>query len=317
MNTVFSTTGVHPHEAFDYWHEELCRKVIRHDCYPEDRSTFQAQLQSTSLAGAGLFYFASTPIQYDVADRHAAQTNADELFFRLQIAGRYETEQEGHEAAFEAGDMTLIDPRRPWRGNYSNGPKQMLLKVPRRQLEARVGGVRALSLYPIKPSQPESALTAAYLTSLLSHADALDAASGDIVKNQVLDLIALSIAKITGRESPRISSARSIVLLSVRAAVEARLTDPVLDAATVAAAAGVSVRYANAVLADEGMSITHLIWSRRLERCRRALRDASQAQRTISEIAYGWGFSDMTHFARRFKEAYGSLPSEYRRHSKP
>jgi AraC-like DNA-binding protein len=33
----------------------------------------------------------------------------------------------------------------------------------------------------------------------------------------------------------------------------------------------------------------------------------------VSEIAYGWGFSDMTHFGRRFKAAYGLLPSEYRR----
>jgi AraC family transcriptional activator of tynA and feaB len=38
-----------------------------------------------------------------------------------------------------------------------------------------------------------------------------------------------------------------------------------------------------------------------------------QAGRTLSEIAYAWGFSDMTHFSRRFKAAYGVLPSDYRR----
>ncbi|WP_310353804.1 hypothetical protein [Methylobacterium sp. BE186] len=30
----------------------------------------------------------------------------------------------------------------------------------------------------------------------------------------------------------------------------------------------------------------------------------------MSEIAYGWGFSDMTRFGRRFKAAYGLKPSE-------
>ena len=52
--------------------------------------------------------------------------------------------------------------------------------------------------------------------------------------------------------------------------------------------------------------------SRRLARCRRALEDPSQAHRTVSEIAYGWGFSDMTHFGRKFKAAYGLLPRDYR-----
>jgi len=84
----------------------------------------------------------------------------------------------------------------------------------------------------------------------------------------------------------------------------------------VAAAAGVSVRYANALLAQEGTSIARLVQSRRLDRCHKALKDPLQAHRTVAEIASSWGFSDMTHFGRRFKAAYGVLPSELRRLSK-
>jgi AraC-like DNA-binding protein len=97
-------------------------------------------------------------------------------------------------------------------------------------------------------------------------------------------------------ERPRLSSARSLTLVSVRAAIEARLTDSALDAGTVAAVAGISVRYANDVLAKNETSIVRLVQARRLERSRRALQDRSQTHRTVSEIAYGWGFSDMTHF---------------------
>jgi AraC family transcriptional activator of tynA and feaB len=78
----------------------------------------------------------------------------------------------------------------------------------------------------------------------------------------------------------------------------------------------VSVRYANTVFAEEGTSIMRLVWARRLERCRYALEDPSQAHRTVSEIAYGWGFSDRTHFGRSFRAAFGSLPREYRRLAK-
>jgi AraC family transcriptional regulator, positive regulator of tynA and feaB len=159
-------------------------------------------------------------------------------------------------------------------------------------------------------------LTSAFLEMLPSHIDGLAPATADLVKDQALDLIAVSLAKAMDQGMPRVSSARALVLVNVRAAIEARLTDPTLDTATVAAAAGVSVRYANAVLADVGTSIRQLIRTRRLERCRRALRDPFQATRTIGEIAYGWGFSDMTHFSRSFRAAFGLLPSEYRRLAK-
>jgi AraC-like DNA-binding protein len=135
----------------------------------------------------------------------------------------------------------------------------------------------------------------------------------EVLKHQMIDLIAVSLAKMVQSGTPRISSARGLVLLRVRAAVERRLSDPALDGEAVAAAAGVSVRYANLVLADEGTSIGRYIQDRRLARCRRALEDPHQAHRSLSEIAYGWGFSDMTHFGRSFRKAYGMLPSVYRK----
>jgi AraC-like DNA-binding protein len=106
----------------------------------------------------------------------------------------------------------------------------------------------------------------------------------------------------------------AIALLHVRVVIDSRLTDPALNAETVAAAAGLNVRGANRLLKEEGTTIDRLIVSRRLDRCRRALEDRTQSRRTVSEIAYAWGFADVSHFARRFKAAYGCSPGEYRRH---
>jgi AraC family transcriptional activator of tynA and feaB len=59
--------------------------------------------------------------------------------------------------------------------------------------------------------------------------------------------------------------------------------------------------------------LQRVIVSRRLERCRTALADARQAHRSVSEIAYAWGFSDQSHFTRRFRAAYGCSPSDFRK----
>ena len=141
-------------------------------------------------------------------------------------------------------------------------------------------------------------------------------AAEEIICEQALDLIAIAIAKTMQGSPGRISTARSLAVLNIRAAIESRLSDAKLDPSVVAAAAGISIRYANALLAEENTSLYRLIQTRRLARCRRCLEDPTQAHRTISEIAYGWGFSDMTHFARSSRkltasprESIGAIPA--------
>ena len=245
--------------------------------------------------------------------RHVARSNTDDLFICRQVAGRLALEQDSREVMLESGDITLIDPRLPYVGRFFEGSALIVLKVTRRLLEARVGQTRDMTARSVKPVEAEHCLTAALLAMLPKYADRLGSPTEEIVKNQVLDLVAVSLANATNGKRPRLSSARSFALMKVRAAIETRLTDPALDASTVASAAGVSVRYANDVLADYGTSIRRLIQTKRLARCRKALEDPLQRHRTVSEIAYSWGYSDMTHFGRTFRVAYGLLPSELRR----
>lgn len=308
MQTLFSTSNVHPRDRFDYWHSVACKTIVDHDSRPKCRGTFQAELQWGTLDDLELVLFANSPM--DISNPRAT---ADQLFVCRQIAGEVALEQNGRELILEGGDITLIDPLVPCVGRFFSGSKLLVLKIPRRRLEARIGKTRQMIARRIRPITGENSLLSAFLGILPAHVGMLGAAAEKLVANQVLDQIAMSFAKAMEGGMPRVSSARSVALLNLRAAVEARLADPALDAEAVAVAAGVSVRYANAVLAQEGTSITRLIQARRLTRCRRALDDPLQGHRTISEIAYGWGFSDMTHFGRRFKAAFGLSPRDYRR----
>jgi AraC-like DNA-binding protein len=223
-------------------------------------------------------------------------------------------EQCGRDIVLEPGSFMLLDPRVPYSGQHSAVASLLVLKVPRPLLESRLGRAPQVMSVSVAPLPGEAALTSSLLAMLPQVADGLTkGAAEEMVREQVLDFVALSVGTAMGRERARVSSARAVVLMKVRSAIEARLSDPSLDARSVALAAGVSLRYANAALSDEGQSIGRLIQARRLLRCRRALEDPSQMHRTVSEIAYGWGFSDMTHFGRKFKAAFGLLPSEYRK----
>jgi AraC family transcriptional regulator, positive regulator of tynA and feaB len=311
MKTVFSTRDVHARDKFDFWHSVACKNLVDHNSLPKCRLTFDAQIEKGYLGNLELVLFHNSPMQVSHTARHIAHAKSNHVFLCRQVAGAMFLEQDTREIALEAGDMALLDPLLPYEGNFSADSETLVLKVPRRELEARLGKTRDMVGRLIKPVRTEDCLTSSLSAMLPSLAGKMNSISEEMVGNHVLDLIAVSLAKTMEADRPRVSSAKALVLLNVRSVIEVRLGDPSLDAQAVADAAGVSVRYANAVLADHDTSIMRLIQARRLARCRYALEDPNQAHRTVSEIAYGWGFSDMTHFGRRFKKAYGILPSEY------
>jgi AraC family transcriptional activator of tynA and feaB len=244
---------------------------------------------------------------------HAANSNFDEVMICRQAAGRLVLEQEGRDALLDPGDMALLDPSLPYTGEFSADSRLLVVKVPRQQLEAYLGPIRAVTARTLRPVEAEIGLTSSFLAMLPSFVDSLSPLAQEPVRNQTMDLIALSLGKAAGEKAPGASSVRALVRMKVRAAIEARLHEPQIDLRSVAAAAGVSLRYANVALAEESTSISRVIQERRLARCRKALEDPAQSHRTVSDIAYNWGFSDMTHFGRRFRAAFGQLPSEYRR----
>ncbi|HEV7448359.1 MAG TPA: helix-turn-helix domain-containing protein [Steroidobacteraceae bacterium] len=312
MKTIFSTADVRPRDRFDSWHAAARKYIIDHDSRPACRLTFAAKLCCAALDEMTLVSFECSPMIAAHTSRHVSQTTPDELFVCRELTGSMLIEQSSREVALKAGDVTLVDPRLPYSARFSSDSSLLVLKVPRQRLEARVGRTGHMVARVMSPAHEENGFVSDFLALLPAHVERLGL-TASTVADQALDLLAVALAKMGGVSGPRVSSARFVVLTRLRSAIEKQLTNPALDPAAAAAAAGVSVRYANAVLADENTSVARLIQTRRLERCRQALCDFTQAHRSISEIAYCWGFSDMTHFGRRFRAAYGLLPSEYRK----
>lgn len=92
--------------------------------------------------------------------------------------------------------------------------------------------------------------------------------------------------------------------------IEARLQDAQLTPQKVADFLGISLRYLHSQFNRRGHSVSHWIVRRRLIRCRDEL-EAAPA-RSISEVAYRWGFKSHAHFSRAFRAQFGMSPSDLR-----
>jgi AraC family transcriptional regulator, positive regulator of tynA and feaB len=313
VETIFSTASVHPRDRFDYWHSVACQNIVGHDCLPEDRLTFQAEIKAAKFGNLDLVEFSNSPMQVSHTFAHVDRTSPDTAFLCYQLSGSVLVVQNGREVNLDAGTLMLVEPLLPYDARFSRGSKTLLIKAPRRELRARVGRNRELTGRRVTAERVDDDLALSAAAQLPYLAGRTAPVTEEIVGNHVLDLIGLSIARTMGNAPGRVSNPKALLLGQIRSVVEARLTDPGLDGQKVADSVGITLRYANALLAEQDSSLHRLILSRRLSRCRFALEDPNQAHRTIAEIAQGWGFSDMTHFGRCFKAAYGLSPSEYQK----
>ena len=91
------------------------------------------------------------------------------------------------------------------------------------------------------------------------------------------------------------------------------LGDPRLSPGSIAAAHYISVRYLPKLFESEQTTVAGWIRQRRLEACRRDLRDPALSDQPVSLIAARRGLPSAAHFSRAFRRAYDISPAEYRR----
>ncbi len=95
--------------------------------------------------------------------------------------------------------------------------------------------------------------------------------------------------------------------------VHLHLHDPDLNIGKISAALKCSKRYVHMSFEGEDVSISKYIWHARLERCRKELETARVTGKSVTAIAFSWGFCSSSHFCRLFKERYGVPPSAIQR----
>ena len=85
-----------------------------------------------------------------------------------------------------------------------------------------------------------------------------------------------------------------------------------LSPAQVAQKAGVSVRTLHRIFQASGETFWSWIRDRRLERCYAELTAPANSKRTITEVAFRWGFNELSTFDRNFRKRYGASPRQVR-----
>jgi AraC-like DNA-binding protein len=92
-----------------------------------------------------------------------------------------------------------------------------------------------------------------------------------------------------------------------QAFIHEHLRDPDLSIDQISAALGCTKRYLHMLFSDRGTTVSDYIWHARLQNCRQELE--AHGGKTITDVAFSWGFSSSSHFSRVFRNYFGIVPS--------
>jgi AraC-like DNA-binding protein len=225
----------------------------------------------------------------------------------LQISGKSAIIQNDQAVRLVAGDIVLVDAAQPATFFREASVHWMVLRLPRRTLVSHLGSEPQVGSFRPYGSRAGRLLNDVIATALEEGESALSPADS-YMQFAAYDLLGALFSSSDPRPIPR---ATDKLFARICGMIRSGFSDP--DFGPVAAEAGISPRYLQKLFTERGSTCSEFIYSIRLDHAahllrRRAPRDAGQR---LSEIAYGCGFRDYTHFARKFRRRIGCAPGAY------
>ncbi len=308
---LLDTADVREPERMDYWREMVLRLFADVEIAASTPAGFHGLMQSHRSDVMRLTRVEAAPQSVRRRHRDARENYEDCYFAVLMLSGTQRMEQDGRAVELHAGDFAVYDGARPHRLDFTEAWSELILSIPRPALNRLVPGMPGLTAQALVPGPGMGEVLRGFLGTVAATLPRLDTAETATLSVHALNLIGSTLA-LDRRHDEAEPSARDAALLRAKLLVDALLGDPHLDAHRIAARLGLSVRYLNRLFNAEQTSLMRYVWARRLERCHADLLRADAGAHRVLDIAMRWGFSDMSHFSRAFKERYGVSPRECR-----
>jgi len=312
----FDVNEVGAQQRLRYWEDVVARNTSPVAFVPEDEGSFASSLNQGMFERFTFTQVESSAVSAFRRKEHV-QKGRGLIHLCLQLHGTSEIDSNGQTRLAGENSLILYDESTPFRFRALSPVKTIAIGFPTSFVMARLPSYSDVVLRPLDGLDGINQVLHASLMAM----DRLFAERqmryfSYPVFLGMIDLLAASIEEASACKTQ--VSTMAAWAGKVRAYVEANLDDPDLSPASIASQFGISPRYLRLIFADGqgsgGYSETlrRFILRRRLEECASMLTLPDARYGSITMLAYNWGFSDSSYFARRFVEHFGVTPSDYR-----
>ncbi len=310
-----STDEVDATRRFDYWRETICDTFV--DLEPgrraaDDTTSFAGDLTGGQVGEVRLCTVSASTHEVTRTPALIRRTGGDFLFVSVLLDGKIVYVQEDRVAELaEPGQMVLYDSAKPYRVVFRDRSRQLVVRIPRQQLDRRLGGADRVTAVTLSGDTGAAGLASGLLQSLCHRVHDVDPHVTQPLLDNVLAVMSAAFVSSSGLEL-RPMDYRVVYLQRAHDYIRRHVGDAQLTPTRIAGAIGVSERYLYALFRSEGSSPAKVIMDERLSRAWTALEQPRQVARTMESLAHSLGFKHAAHFTRAFKDRYGMPPSQHR-----
>ena len=270
----------------------------------------RARMHLWQFGPANLFTADSTGFRLLRTARHVRMEGTPVVALALQARGAGRFSQFGADSLVGTGGLMLSDLTGPYAFSWSGWGGSRAFQVPYDQLGLPVDVVRRAGTR--LSTSPLYGLVHAHLRRTADRAAELSLDPGAAgLGRATTELLRALLVSAAGDVRLRQAVREDTLVTRVLTYARAHLTEPDLTPRRIAQAHNVSLRLLYRTCAEAGLSLEQWIIGQRLEEARVVLGSPGGRRRAIASVARACGFADPSHFARRFRAAFGMSPSEW------
>ncbi|HXV42729.1 MAG TPA: helix-turn-helix domain-containing protein [Anaerolineae bacterium] len=314
MGECISTNDVNEGERLNYWNDLVCRTFLRVEVTSLLDGPFFGTISTNQLAYIKFVEVTTQPSLVTRSKQFIAQTTEAYVKAIYQLAGESTFNQEGRTAHLGPGNWVFFDCMRPY--SLAHLPAHdlnsvLVVQLPKSIFCARLPNIELLTGYTLSSKTGLGKVTYNFVQSTLREVAGIKPESAPPLAETLVDLLATNLSE-TLQPAKAVARSQAVTLLEVKSFIHHHLADPNLSSCMIAKALNISKSYLYLLFQGENTTVNRYIWDLRLEKSRADLANPLHRHRTITEIAFAWGFNNNTHFSRMFKERYGLSARAYR-----
>lgn len=277
----------------------------------ENPSDVQARMDVWLYGSANIFRAEMNGFRLLRSEKQIATAPADMFALAVHEGCVGKREQFGAQRRVGPAELMVMDLNSPY--DYAlegRGAARCLhvpvdeLGLPREVIESAADRLPASPLYSMVVSHIDELTDNADTLSNDSGASSIGEASVELTRALIASAYSLDYAR---------GAMAEMLLPRIRAYIKQHLGDPDLSVETVAYAHDISQRHLFKLCAAADFSLEQWIISERLIRARDDLARPALRALPVAAIARRWGFTNASHFSRRFRLMFGLSPVAWRR----
>ncbi|PYE43018.1 AraC family transcriptional regulator [Rhizobium sp. PP-F2F-G20b] len=307
---AFDTRDVAVNDRIDYWEDRCAERVVGLRCTSMSESGLEARFEYCDFGSIKMIDITGNQQVIERSPSLLRLFEKDSVFLTFLRKGSAFVNRAESCSMLGEGDVVIYDTNKPYMHGFPAQMRHVIYEIPGEDFRKRFP--RWELNEPVR------------FDALLNPTRIISRALREVVETD-LSLVETTAQRQSHEErlwtvletahafsNGKVRSAyHTAVRTRVSQYIETHLHDPELCPTGISREMGMSLRQLNRLFEGDANTLASLILTRRLQKCRADLARPGPFPKNVSDIAFNWGFRNLSHFSKRFRDEFGISPSGF------